>query len=100
MAGCASGKVPDQRVQVLMKKYTITPAEIRVKQGELVQFEVTTADVQHGFDVPGLGIKQSVQPGRPTAFFVRPERKGQFKVECGVLCGPHHEDMQGIIIVE
>jgi cytochrome c oxidase subunit 2 len=83
-----------------MKKYSISPTEIRVRQGETVELEVTTADVQHGFDVPELGIKESVQPGSPAVFAITPGRKGEFTIECGVLCGPHHDDMKGKLIVE
>jgi heme/copper-type cytochrome/quinol oxidase subunit 2 len=61
---------------------------------------VKTADVQHGFDVPDLGIKESVQPGRSAVFTIKTDRKGEFKIECGVLCGPHHDDMRGKLIVE
>ncbi len=37
-----------------MKKYSIEPAVIHVKAGQITELEVSTADVQHGFDVPGL----------------------------------------------
>jgi heme/copper-type cytochrome/quinol oxidase subunit 2 len=100
LSGCARAYIADEHVNVTMKKYSISPAEIRVKQGKVVEFEVKTADVQHGFDVPELGIKESVQPGRPAVFAIRPDRKGEFKIECGVLCGPHHDDMRGKLIVE
>ena len=100
LSGCAKTYVPDEHIEVLMKKYSITPSEIHVKQGKLIEFEVKTTDVQHGFDIPELGIKESVQPGRPAVFSVRPDRKGEFKIECGVLCGPHHEEMRGKLIVE
>jgi heme/copper-type cytochrome/quinol oxidase subunit 2 len=56
--------------------------------------------VQHGFDVPALGIKEPVQPGKTTVVsFVAP-RKGEYKVLCGVICGPHHEDMLGKLVVQ
>ncbi|HEY2169513.1 MAG TPA: hypothetical protein VGJ30_07800 [Candidatus Angelobacter sp.] len=40
-----------------MKKYTIEPAIIHVKANQVTELEISSADVQHGFDVPGLGIK-------------------------------------------
>ncbi|MCU1310166.1 MAG: cytochrome-c oxidase [Candidatus Angelobacter sp.] len=100
LAGCARAYIADEHVNVVMKKYSISPEVIRVKQGKVVEFELKTADVQHGFDVPELGIKESVQPGRATVFSIRADRKGEFKIECGVLCGPHHDDMRGKLIVE
>ena len=99
-AGCQKAKPPAQTINVVMKKYDIQPNVIRVKSGELVELDVTTADVQHGLDVPELGIKESVQPGRTTKITFTPANKGEFKVVCGVICGPHHDDMVGKLVVE
>jgi cytochrome c oxidase subunit II len=99
LAGCQS-QTPGRRVTVSMRKFAIAPPEIRLKAGETVQFEVLTQDVQHGFEVPDLGISEPVNPGRPAIFTYRADRKGSFKVECGILCGPGHEDMKATIIVE
>jgi heme/copper-type cytochrome/quinol oxidase subunit 2 len=98
--GCQKAEAPSQRISVVMKKYDIQPGVIRVKAGEPVELDVTTADVQHGLDVPDLGIKESVQPGRTTKINFTPKTKGEFKVVCGVICGPHHEDMVGKLVVE
>ena len=47
-----------------MKKYSFDPAVIRVKSGDVVELQVSTADVQHGFEVPKLGIREAIQPGK------------------------------------
>jgi cytochrome c oxidase subunit 2 len=83
-----------------MKKYEIQPAEIRVKRHESIQLEVSTLDVQHGFDVPDLNISEPVQPGRPAVFSLATERSGTFTIECGIICGPMHDEMRGRIIIE
>jgi cytochrome c oxidase subunit II len=99
-AGCSRSGAPADRIKVSMKKYAIEPSVIQVKAGQKVELEITTADVQHGFDVPELGIKEPVQPGKTTVVsFVAP-RKGEYKVLCGVICGPHHEDMLGKLVVQ
>jgi cytochrome c oxidase subunit II len=99
--GCQKPQqTPAQTINVLMKKYEIQPNVIRVKSGQPVELDVTTADVQHGLDIPDLGIKESVQPGRTTKITFTPQNKGEFKVACGVICGPHHEDMVGKLVVE
>jgi cytochrome c oxidase subunit 2 len=100
LAGCHRAVTPPKRIQVIMKKYTISPAEIRMKQGETVQLEVTTADVQHGFGVEALGIEESVQPGKPAVFLVTADKKGEFAIHCSVVCGPGHDDMAGKLVVE
>jgi len=90
----------DQRIQVVMKKYTIEPAIIHVKAGQVTELEVSTADVQHGFDVPGLGIKEPVRSGQPAVITLSHPPKGEYKVVCGIICGPHHEDMVAKLVVE
>lgn len=100
LVGCQKKTGPTEHITVVMKKYSIEPALIRVKSGKNIELEVTTSDVQHGFDVPELGIKEPVQPGRTTSIsFVAPA-KGEYKVTCGVICGPHHDDMVAKLVVE
>jgi heme/copper-type cytochrome/quinol oxidase subunit 2 len=88
------------RIQVVMKKYTIDPPVVRVKSGEVVALDVTSADVQHGLDIPELGIKQPVQPGATTTITFTAPAKGEYRIACGVICGPHHEEMTGKLVVE
>jgi heme/copper-type cytochrome/quinol oxidase subunit 2 len=99
-AGCHRGRKEARVVPVQMKKYAVIPGEIHAQQGEVVWLEVTTADVQHGFDVPDLGIKESVQPGKTARFTLPTDRKGRFEVVCGVICGARHDEMRGVIVVE
>ena len=83
-----------------MKKFAIEPAVIHVKQSAKVVLDVSTQDVQHGFQVPELGINEPIQPGRPAEISLDTSRKGEFKVECSIICGPGHDDMQAKIVVE
>jgi heme/copper-type cytochrome/quinol oxidase subunit 2 len=99
-AGCHKSQGPEQHINVVMRKYSIEPAIIHLKTGQPVSLDVTTADVQHGFDVPDLGIKEPVQPGHTTTITITPQAKGEYSVKCGVICGPHHDDMTGKLIVE
>jgi cytochrome c oxidase subunit 2 len=98
--GCSRAPKEARRIDVFMKKYEIQPADIRLKLGEPVEFHVTASDVQHGFDVPGLGIKEPVQPSHEAVFAFTPDRKGEFEVKCGILCGAGHDRMRGKVIVE
>jgi cytochrome c oxidase subunit 2 len=100
LGGCQKKKSAEVTVQVRMKKYTIDPAVIRVKSGQKVELSITTADVQHGFDIPALGIKEPVQPGKTTTVLFTAPAPGEYKVACGILCGPHHDDMTGKLVVE
>ncbi len=100
VAGCQKKPVAEVRIKVVMKKYTIDPPAIRVRSGEVVALDVTTADVQHGLDIAKLGIREPVQPGRTTTITFTAPAKGEYPITCGVICGPHHEDMTGKLIVE
>jgi heme/copper-type cytochrome/quinol oxidase subunit 2 len=99
-AGCQKNQEPAQRISVVMKKYSIEPSVIHIKAGQPVALEVRTADVQHGFDVPELGIKEPVQPGHPATISFTPKSRGEYKIECGIICGPHHEEMTGKLVVD
>jgi cytochrome c oxidase subunit 2 len=89
-----------EHINVVMKKYQIQPAVIKVKSGDQVELEISAADVQHGFDVPQLGIKQPVQPGKPERVSFQAPARGEYQISCGIICGPHHDDMQAKLLVE
>lgn len=102
-SGCRREETPKQpsvHLNVVMKKYAVEPAEIRVKQGDLVMLHVTTPDVQHGFEVTELGINEPVNPGKAAVISFKAEKKGEFPVVCSIICGAGHDDMTGKIIVE
>jgi cytochrome c oxidase subunit 2 len=101
--GCQSRKsesVQPVTIKVVMKRYSIEPNPIRLKQGQPVTLDVSTQDVQHGFSVQGLNIDEPIQPGKPATIHVTPREKGQFNVECDIVCGPGHDNMQGTIVVD
>ena len=100
LVGCSKAPVAPRQISVTMKKYEIQPAEIDLKQGETVEFHVSTTDVQHGFDVPDLGIKESVQPKTPAVFTYTADRKGEFEVKCGILCGAGHDRMRAEMVIK
>lgn len=98
--GCRPGPPVDERISVVMKKYSISPAEIHVHSGKRIELDVTTADVQHGLDIAEIGVKEPVQPGRTTVIRFTAPARGEYRVSCGVLCGPHHDDMAARLVVE
>src|SRR5438045_2901988 len=79
--GCRSqSNAAAERIKVVMKKYTIEPVVIHVKAGQTTELEVSTADVQHGFDVPALNIKEPVRAGQPAVVALKSPPKGEYKV--------------------
>lgn len=100
LLGCNSTK-PDVVIPVVMKRYEFIPPVIRVKKGQVVELDVTTADVQHGFSVRDLDINESIQPHRGTVkILFKAERAGVYPMTCSIICGPGHDNMVGRIIVE
>lgn len=100
LGGCKQNPAADEHIRVVMRRYSIDPAVIHVKSGERIELQVTTADVQHGLDIPDLGIREPVQPGRTTILNFKAPTRGKYRVTCGVLCGPHHDDMVAELIVD
>src|SRR5438270_12227737 len=90
----ACSREPAVKLAVTMKKYAIEPAEIRVKRGQKVELTVSTLDVQHGFSIADLGIKEPVQKGRPAVITFTADRAGEFPVQCAIICGSGHDDMR------
>lgn len=82
-----------------MKKWAIEPRRIEVPVGDEVELDITSADVEHGIAVPGLGIREPVQPGRSTVIRFRAKAAGTYAMSCSVLCGKGHDQMTGEIVV-
>jgi cytochrome c oxidase subunit 2 len=87
-------------IGVTMRRFAIEPEVIRVKQGENVVLDVSSRDVQHGFEVEQLGINEPIQPAKPAHIPLDTSRKGEFDVDCSIICGPGHNDMTAKIVVE
>lgn len=102
-AGCRKGgqvdASPDVIRQITMKKWAIEPRRIEVPEGDVVELDITSTDVEHGIAVAGLGIREPVQPGRPTVVRFRAKTTGTYVMSCSVLCGKDHDQMTGEIVV-
>jgi cytochrome c oxidase subunit 2 len=91
---------PAVHLAVTMRKFAVEPKVVRVNQGEKVVLDVSSKDVQHGFQVEQLGINEPIQPGKSVAVALDTSKKGQFRMECSIICGAGHDDMTGTIVVE
>ncbi|MDO9555598.1 MAG: cupredoxin domain-containing protein [Atribacterota bacterium] len=86
--------------KVVSKKYAFVPAEIRVKQGDIVKITLTSEDVAHGLAIKEYGINVSVKKGEVKKIEFLADKKGTFVLRCSVFCGAGHSKMQGKLIVE
>jgi len=92
---------PDHVINILAERFTYNPSRITVKQGELVEFVLSSDDTDHGFKIPAAGIDVAIpQQGRGEARvrFVAKE-KGTFGFECSRACGAGHHLMRGTLVV-
>jgi len=63
-----------------------------VPASRVVDLDLTSVDVIHGFYVPGLGIQEDALPGRVTNLWFNAE-PGYYKGQCTQLCGANHSQM-------
>jgi cytochrome c oxidase subunit 2 len=102
-AGCrqapADTAPPGVVREIVMKKWAIVPSRVEVPQGKEIELIVSSMDVEHGIAVPGLGIREPVQPGRPTIVKFLAKQAGSYPMKCSVLCGRGHDQMTGEIVI-
>jgi cytochrome c oxidase subunit II len=103
--GLCCGQSPepkaDRIVNILAERFTYNPSKITVKQGELVEFILTSDDTDHGFKIQAAGIDVAIPQqgmGEVRVRFLAKE-KGSFAFECSRACGAGHHLMRGTLVV-
>jgi len=100
LALLAAAETPGERVvHVVARKFAYTPNVIELQLGVPVIIELTSADRDHGFSVPDLGLRIDVEPGKTAQVRIVPGKAGTFDFHCDVFCGSGHEEMAGRIVV-
>jgi len=89
----------EQVIKITAKKFDYTPNLVTLKKGVPVVLEFTTTDVLMGFNVPDLGVRADIIPGKLVRLRIVPDKTGTFTFFCDIFCGSGHEDMTGIITV-
>ena len=95
----AAAEPAGQRIAVTGRKFEFVPAEIGVKKGQHVTFELTAVDFPHGFAMPDFGIRKDLIPGKLLEISITPDREGRFHYLCDNFCGDGHDRMSGILVV-
>ena len=74
----------------------VTPA------GSRVELELTSRDVEHGFEIPGTDTKVTIPPrgGGSVTVVVHAEKTGKIRFRCARPCGAGHAEMAGVIVVK
>ena len=82
-----------RRIEVSVKRFGYTPAEITLKKGEPVVLVLTTQDVAHGLEFKELNLNTKVAKGKPSELAFTPDKVGDFVGHCSVFCGSGHGSM-------
>ena len=93
---------PDKLVSITAERFAFSPSKIKLKQGMVVEFVITSDDTDHGFRIPAANIDAAIPQqgkGELRIRFVAKE-KGVFPFECSRACGAGHNLMRGTIVVE
>jgi cytochrome c oxidase subunit 2 len=92
---------PDRVISIVAERFTFNPSRIRLKQGELVEFVLSSDDTDHGFRIVNTGIDVAIPPAGRGEVRVRfiARQKGKLTFECSRPCGAGHNLMRGTIEV-
>jgi heme/copper-type cytochrome/quinol oxidase subunit 2 len=88
-------------IELTATKYKFTPGEVEVPLHTVVQFKITAADRDHGFEIEG--VKDScvkIAKGTTKTVEYKAEKAGKIKFKCCDFCGLGHGRMQGYLIVK
>jgi cytochrome c oxidase subunit 2 len=99
----ADGAGADSNLKVIAvtaKRWSYDPPTIALEVGKPVVLEITSADVHHGFNLPGLGVRADAIPGMKSRVKVVPDKAGTFEFHCDYYCGSGHEGMAGEVVVQ
>jgi len=84
----------------IASRWATTANEIHVPVGRPVVVELRSADVNHSFWVPNLGVKRDLIPGEETSIWFRADTAGVYRGQCAEFCGHQHANMAVLVIAE
>lgn len=91
---------PDYNVTIEDASELVLPVNRRVK------FEITSADVIHGFWIPAFRMKIDAMPGQTNVLYITPNQLSassaddfNLRLQCAELCGTGHARMQAKVRV-
>jgi cytochrome c oxidase subunit 2 len=98
-AGVAQGQDAPRVIELTARRFAYEPNEIALKLGEPVVIAVRSIDFIHGMNLPDLGMRLDLVPGKITRLELRPMTAGVIDFACDNFCGDGHEEMSGRFIV-
>lgn len=94
-------QIGDNEYEAVIVAYAFgyNPDPLDIPRGAKVHFIVTSADVVHGFEIPGTNVNFMAEPGEVTEMTHTFDKAGEFLVLCNEYCGTGHEMMRMTIKV-
>jgi cytochrome c oxidase subunit II len=80
--------------------WAFNPGEIDLRAGAEVTFVATSADVIHGFSIPGTRVNMMLIPGQVSRFEYRFRDPGEYLLICHEYCGRLHHTMSAKVVVK
>jgi cytochrome c oxidase subunit 2 len=80
-------------VRIIAEQYEFVPRCLQVPVGTPVKFRITSADVVHGFLLPGTNVNTMVVPGFVAEVRTRFAKEGEYAMPCHEFCGLGHHAM-------
>lgn len=95
-------KIPDtmKNFVITAKQWDFTPSEIFVNKWDTVRLEITSIDVEHGFNIPEYNINKKILPWEKAVVEFVADKVWTFSFFCNVMCGSGHRDMKWTLIVK
>lgn len=95
-------KIGDKEYNANMIAYAFgyNPEKMEVPVGATVNFQITSSDVVHGFQIPGTNVNMMVVPGEVNHLSYTFTKPGEYLILCNEYCGTGHEYMSTTIIVK
>jgi cytochrome c oxidase subunit 2 len=95
---------PDRVIKAIAHQWRWELSEQTVRSGELVEFQVTGGDVNHGFGIyqgrTKLIAQTQAMPGYTNRLQVRFDQPGKYEILCLEYCGVAHHVMAATITVQ
>ena len=98
-ASGAQGTAEPRVIQMTARRFVYEPNEIPLKVGERVVVAINSVDFVHGMNIPDLGKRLDLVPGRVTRLELQPKAPGVIDFVCDNFCGEGHEEMHGRFVV-
>jgi cytochrome c oxidase subunit II len=86
-------------IALTARRFVYEPNEIPLKVGERVVIAINSLDFVHGMNIPDLGKRLDLVPGRITKLELQPTQAGVIDFVCDNFCGDGHEEMHGRFVV-